>query len=270
MELIFNNENNLIYSEDPLNPLNLPAYTIRLLYKDGVTPSFTKGTAVQVSSSPNIWDLTYMNSDWTGLLQAHENLLEVLGANSSGVTTMAQMLFGCYSLYRVSLFDTSNVTDMRSMFSDFSPAHGNNLTSVPLFDTSNVTNMYWMFGCCTKLTSVPLFDTSNVTNMYHMFSDCSELPSVPLFDTSSVTSMDSMFENCSQLSSVPLFDTSSVTNMNYMLYNCYNVESGALALYQQASTQVNPPTNHIQAFKDCGRDTVTGAAELAQIPDDWK
>ena len=42
----------------------LPDNTIRLLYKDGVTPTFAKGTATQVSQSPNVWDLTYNNTYW--------------------------------------------------------------------------------------------------------------------------------------------------------------------------------------------------------------
>jgi len=57
--------------------------------------------------------------------------------------------------------------------------------------------------------------------------------------------------------------------MSHMFHSCANVESGALALYQQASTQTTIPT-HTQAFRDCGSNTVTGAAELALIPDDWK
>jgi len=58
--------------------------------------------------------------------------------------------------------------------------------------------------------------------------------------------------------------------MYSMARNCRNVQSGALALYNQASTQANPPTNHTLAFQNCGVDTQTGAAELAQIPSDWK
>lgn len=218
MELIYNNENSLIYIEDPYNPLNLPAYTIRLLYKDGATPNFVKGTGVQVSESPNIWDLTYVNSDWTELLRTEEDLLEVLGANSSDVTNMTGMFWWCRSLRAVALFDTSNVTSMAGMFAFCQ----NGLTSVPLFDTSNVIVIGNMFAYCTLLKSVPLFDTSKVTNMHSM------------------------------------------------LHNCINVESGALALYQQASTQTNPPSGHSETFRECGTDTVTGAAELAQIPDDWK
>ena len=77
---------------DPYNPLNLPPYTIRLKYEEGTTPTFSKGTAVQVSQTPNIWDLTYNNTDWTQLLYQHASvhskasLIEVLGANTTNVT----------------------------------------------------------------------------------------------------------------------------------------------------------------------------------------
>lgn len=126
-----------------------------------------------------------------------------------------------------------------------------------------------LFLSCESLTSVPLFDTSRVTDMHQMFKICRSLTSVPSFNTSNVTDMNSMFQDCSSLTSIPLFDTSNVEYMNYAFRRCYNVESGALALYQQASTQTNPPTNHSNTFTDCGRDTQTGAAELAQIPTSW-
>lgn len=174
-------------------PEPLPPYTIRLKFKEGVTPTFSKGTGVLVDSENNIWDLTYENSDWANLLNGHTDLLEVLSANSTGVTKMSYMFYNCTSLTTVPLFDTNKVTEMKSMFQD-----------------------------CTLLTTVPLFDTSNVSNMYQMFS------------------------------------------------SCFNVQSGALALYQQASSQDIPPTNHIQTFHNCGSFTTTGAAELAQIPNDWK
>ena len=241
----------------------LPPYTIRLKYTYGVVPQFRNGTAVQVSANPNIWDLTYQNSDWTGLLFRDSNLLEVIDANSTGVSNMYEMFWQCSSLTSVPLFDTSSVTNMRAMFIGCS-----SLTSVPLFNTSSVTSMNAMFAHCTSLTSVPLFNTSSVTDMTSMFDNCTSLTSVPLFDTSSVSTMDGMFYDCSNLTSVPLFNTSSATNMNYMFSWCYKVESGALALYQQASTQATVPS-HDYTFTGCGRDTVTGAAELAQIPSSW-
>ena len=84
------------------------------------------------------------------------------------------------------------------------------------------------------------------------------------------TDLNSLCAGCTSLTTIALFDTSNITDISYAFANCTNVESGALALYQQASTQANPPSNHISTFKDCGSNTVTGAAELAQIPSEWK
>lgn len=61
----------------------------------------------------------------------------------------------------------------------------------------------------------------------------------------------------------------SVIVMQDTFYNCINVESGILALYQQVSTQSNIPY-HSEAFYNCGSNTETGRAELAQLPSDWK
>ena len=226
---------------DPYNPLNLPPFTIRLKYRDNVTPTFSKGTGVQVSSSPNIWDLTYESQDWSYLLDGQVDLIEVIDANTSGVT------------------------DMQGMFNNCSI-----LSAVALFDTSDVTNMDSMFYSCRNLTSIPLFDTSKVTDMGEMLHYCRSLTTVPLFNTSKVTNMDRMCMSCESLTSIPLLNTSSCTNMSQAFYACYNVQSGALALYQQASTQATPPSIYSGAFENCGSNTTTGAAELAQIPSDWK
>lgn len=203
--------------EEPTPPTpSLPPYTIRMKFTDGVTPTFSKGTRSQVTSSPNVWDLTYENADWSNLCDSQNDLLEVIDANTTGVTNMSAMFNSCSSLYSVSLFDTSSATDMS-----------------------------WMFGYCGALTSVPLYNTS------------------------SAISMERMFNACYSLTSIPLFNTTNITYMTYMFNGCTNVQSGALALYQQASTQATPPANHSGAFNVCGRDTVTGAAELAQIPTSW-
>ena len=377
---------------DPLNPLNLPAYTIRLLYSDGVTPTFNKGTATQVSSSPNVWDLTYQNSNWSNMLSGsydggqlvHRNsLLKVLGANTTGVTDMSSMLVACENLNEVALFDTSSVTTTKEMFLDcrnitsvpeydtrnvtnfiemfaqsglvvapnldtrsatdmgsmffncyyltYVPAYNTSsvtdmggmfwkcqrltsvplmdtsnvtdfntmfsgckalttipsfdtssvtdmsgmftecisLTSVPLMDTKNVTDFHLMFGYCSSLTSIPSFDTRSATNMNQMFYNCLALTTVPLLDTADVTNFYRMFMGCIALTSIPLFDTSSATNMDEAFYSCTNVTSGALSLYQQASTQSAPPSSHTNTFYNCGTNTTTGAAELAQIPTSW-
>ncbi len=162
---------------------------------------------------------------------------------------------------------TKNSDDWSGLFSaDDNPSV---LLGVIGANTTNVTDMARMFLNCESLSTVPLFDTSSVIEMFSMFNGCKSLSTVPLFDTSSVTGMSSMFYECTSLTIVPLFDTSSMNDMEEMFMNCTNVQSGALALYQQASTQVTLMTMYRNAFSNCGSSTETGAIELAQIPTSW-
>lgn len=181
---------------DPYNPLGLPPNTVRVRTNDGNAPTraqFTSyETATLVTGTTNVYDVYKSGTNFNSLLYGSGNVVEVLGANTTGITDMSSMFNGCYAL-----------------------------------------------------------------------------ETVPLFDTSVMTNMRSMFNNCSALTNIPLFDTSSATTMERTFWNCYLVETGALALYQQASSQATPPTNHTYTFAWCGRDTTTGAAELAQIPSSW-
>lgn len=282
-----------LYLSEQYNPLNLPPNTVRVRTSDGNAPfvgSYTRyETATLVTGTTDVYDVYKSGTSFSHLLSGSTNVVEVLGANTTGIRYMDSMFDMCASLTTVPLFDTSSVTDMFRMFGNCM-----SLTAVPLFDTSNVTNMSSMFGVCTSLTTVPLFNTSSVTNMREMFGGCSSLTSVPLFDTYNVTNMCMMFYGCTSLATVPLFYTSNVTDMSYMFGGCYSfttiplfdtsrasnmdymfwqcgyVQTGALALYQQASSQANPPTKHSLTFYNCGANTITGAAELAQIPSGWK
>lgn len=184
--------------------------------------------------------------------------------DTSGATDMTYMFESCYALTSIPQFDTSNVTDMSWMFKGCTA-----LTTIPLLDTSSVTEMNGMFWECRSLTSVPLFDTSSVTDMEQMFYYCVDLTTIPLFDTGNVTDMSSMCEGCSSLTAIPLFDTGSVQNVGSAFEDCTKVRSGALALYTRMSNQPNPPPHYLFCFEDCGKDTPSGRAELAQIPGSW-
>ncbi len=138
--------------------------------------------------------------------------------DTSDVTSMNNIFYGCKSLASIPQLDTWGVTNMRYMFENCS-----SLTTIPLLDTHSVTDMSYMFDGCRSLTTIPQLDTSNVTNMSSMFSNCSYITSIPQLDTSKVTNMGSMFSGCSSLTSVPLFDTSNVTDMYRMFSYCSNL-----------------------------------------------
>lgn len=263
---------------DPLNPLGLPPYTIRVKYATGTSPSsgsasLNAATKTLVNSTNNIWDVTYENLDWKDLFFGQTNLLEVIGANTTGVTILgisnASNDCGCFencsSLTRVALFDTSNVTTMARMF-----VYCNSLHTVPLFNMLNVESLKYMFYHCIALQSVPFFDTSHVNNMYGTFEQ-SNIITLPEFNMISVTNIDNMCYQCGALKTIPLFrNTDNIINAYRTFAVTVNVESGALALYQQLSSQTNPPRSHSRMFSQCGTNTETGSAELEQIPSDWK
>ena len=174
------------------------------------------------------------------------------GSNTSNVTNMLMMFYGCEALTSLDLsgWDTSNVTNMGQMFGDC-----NSLTSLDLssFDTSHVTDMYQMFSGCSGLKSLDLsgWDTNYVTRMMCMFAGCSSLESLDLrnFNTFNVTNMNEMFYGCSGLTSLDLsgWDTSNVTNMGSMFNNCSGLTSLDLSYWNMSNV-----TNMDYMFNGCG------------------
>ncbi len=176
--------------------------------------------------------------------------------NTSNVTDMSRMFYGCSSLTSLDLsnfntffvrnmnvmfdscisltslnlsnFNTTNVKYMSGMF-----CYCSSLTNLNLynFNTSNVVSMDAMFDSCISLTSLNLssFNTTRVENMSHMFCYCSSLTSLNLssFNTTRVAYMNQMFCYCSSLTSLNLsnFNTFNVRNMGEMFYGCSNLTS---------------------------------------------
>ena len=161
---------------------------------------------------------------WFNQMSVIEEITGIEYLNTSDVTNMRAMFYGCNHLTSIDLshFNTSNVTDMASMF-----RFCEELTSLDFshFNTSNVTNMSYMFDGCNQLESVNLinFNTSKVTNMQAMFSG-TNLTSLDLrfFKTGNVTDMSSMFRNSNKLIYLDLkyFSTAKVEKMNDMFNGC--------------------------------------------------
>ena len=239
---------------DPDNPLNLPPYTIRVKFSDGHTPTYGD-SRTQVSESPNVWDITKNSTSWNGLLGSYDySVLEVLGANSAGVTDMSQMFYGFHNLTGVTQLNTKDVTDMSSMFSSC-----DQLTSIPALDTRSATKMSYMFSG-TGITSVSLPNTGSATNMSRMFYSCRNLTSVSLSDTSSATDMQEMFRSCNKLTSVTLPDTSSVTNMREMFYGCSAITSVTLPKTGSVTTMDS-------MFRDCTNLTSVSLPDTSSVTD---
>ena len=179
---------------------------------------------------------------WFLNLTALEKIEGLTNLNTSEVTTMRGMFWGCQNLTSLDLsnFNAEKVQDMSYMFSDCQ-----NLTSLDLsnFKTENVKEMRSMFSGCSSLTSLNLsnFKTENVQDMYSMFSGCSSLTSLNLsnFNTEDVPSMSSMFYDCKSLTSLDLsnFKTENVIEMNYMFSGCQSLTSLDLSNFNTENVQ---------------------------------
>ena len=179
--------------------------------------------------------------------------------DTSNVTDMRYMFSNCSELtdLDISCFDTSNVTDMRGMFTGCQKLASLDLSN---FDTNNVINMNSMFYNCYKLTDINFgadFNTSNVTDMSSMFYYCTSFNSLDVskFDTSNVTNMNSMFMFCTSLTSLDLsnLDTSKVTNMGNMFQNSSALET----IYATEGKWITSQADTSYMFYGCGCSEVT-------------
>jgi len=156
--------------------------------------------------------------------------------------------------YPISIWNTTNVTDMSSLFStsrthceniftkyvnrdrfdlsEYSKFHfklGRFNENIGNWDTSNVKNMESMFYGLTLFNqNISRWNTSNVTNMSSMFYNASNF-NMPIntdgdcWNVSNVTNMRSMFAFASKFNqNISNWDVSKVTNMSYMFLGAAN------------------------------------------------
>lgn len=210
------------------NPLNLPSNTIRVKFKSGYTPTMGD-SQILVDTNENIWDITKNGTSWQSLFdddsEDSDAVLEVLGANATGITNMTNMFSG-----------------------------QSNLTSIAYFDTSSVISMGF-FADNTAITTIPPFNLNNVNDMNNAFNNCTALTEIPDFVCDNIT------EECF---------------VGNAFANCINVNTGILNMYNKLK-HIEPWADSVGyyyyyegTFENCGSNSQSGAAELAQIPNSWK
>ena len=82
-------------------------------------------------------------------------------------------------------------------------------------------------------------------------------------------SFDRMFANCTGLTSIVPIRNPDIEHVGGMFQGCVNMETGALDQYDWFNTYGVNINNHSSTFYNCGSNTVSGLAELDQIPVGW-
>jgi hypothetical protein len=239
-------------------PAHVPPFTLRFQFVDA-SESFdptqqtwyylSEGTWTHVEGS--VWDFYYPYTRWW--IGGHPTYkLCLFGGANSGSTYKA----GPLQNVAFNIID-ANVT--------------------------GVTNAPRLFWDCRAMKSICLFDTSGLKEVGGWFERCRDLSYLPNFNFSGVVHEDSYSMDFAQffdltkraptashkgLLAIPdlTLPSSGPLNFDSMFAYTYYVESGALALYNKA---VNIASSHVLTFKYCGKNTVSGTAELAQIPTSW-
>ena len=136
-----------------------------------------------------------------------KNELDLEKWNTSNVTNMIGLFFGCESLVK--------------------------LPNISKWNVGNVTNMNFLFKNCKALKEIPdisEWNVSNVTNISFLFKNCKylqKLPDISKWNTSKVTNMESLFDGCESLSNLPdisKWNISNVTNISFLFKNCISLK----------------------------------------------
>ena len=246
-------------------------------------------TWTQISAEPNIWEYRrepdHMSGDPWGANAWNEeflnkfddyehNQVEVLGGNTTGITSMNAMLAQNPGLVRVALFDTSAVYDMQQMLMGLPDPetgdHESHLVEVPDFDFTSCLVTQGMFWGCVELETVPAFDLKGVCDANSMFEDCRSLREIPAMRVDKV-GHPTIWEGT--------VISGTVLYMDYMFRGCRNVATGITAMYTALSTNgydtaaqaagVNP-AQHARVFENCGVDNSAGFREWLDLPVTWK
>ena len=120
---------------------------------------------------------------------ANENCTEIF----SSFTSLTDVSFN-------GAFDTSNVTNMNSMFCGCESLRSIDVSEL---DTSNVTDMGWMFAACPALESVDMhdLDVRQVRDISSMFNGCESLMELDacIFDAEKLHKSGGVFMGCDRL-----------------------------------------------------------------------
>ena len=234
-----------------------------------------------------ITDITVMCGDCSSLTKVNLTGLP-------NVTSLTQTFRYCYALTDVTISDTSlnsintsfkhctsltNVSIDTSAVTDFDYAFQGctSLITAPNLDMSHANSTYAMFTNCSSLVNIPQYSSNMLTDASYMFYECSSLVTVPSFNFINLRTTVNMFADCTSLTALPAFSSATLAKVSRtygMFEGCINVESGIVDFYNslinKSGLVTYPVTDYARTFRDCGSNTTTGAAELAQIPSDWK
>lgn len=222
----------------------------------------------QVSSSPNVWDAAIIKIERPDIVevdwrQTFMNKLDVSNAPYHIIATGELQINELGHAFLGAEYLQSSVDWYMPYYDYLSRASG-------------------AFKDCIRLENAPyILGSEGVVNgLQDLFKGCTSLQSVGKYTCSKVGV--GAFEDCTSLTEIPasfytLPQGNSTYSVDRMFKGCVNISSGIYDAYDYWRRQYTPYPetqprirSHSETFASCGINTQQGAAELAQIPSDWK
>ncbi len=176
--------------------------TVERLYfgNENDYPNIDRSNAIPVDKGKTGGIMLYWDSEGNAYCLSKDIIyIATLRTTSTNWKTNIKelVLDNCSTKYWEQIDPMTHEKSMRGLFVGFFALERIDISS---FDTSEITDMDTMFNRCKNLKELDLsgFDTSRVTNMSCMFAGCDSLTYLDLssFDTSSVASSLDMFTGC--------------------------------------------------------------------------
>lgn len=210
-----------------------------------------------VLESITLGDLPSITSVWYSTPSSTSQGYRSFNLYTPRPTSSSYASFETPTLKTIVLGDMNGLTDATGLFcrtnknqytnNTFDTAF-RNVEAISIGATPNINVAEEMFYCCYSLNQLTMGTQSfsKITNASAMFSACKVLPSIPSI----------RFGN-------------SLTNVYSTFAYCRMASSGILDMYNHLSG-ISGISDHRYTFRECGINSDTGAAELAQLPSGWK
>lgn len=220
----------------------------------------------------------------------NSSLCAICGMNTFNVISMVDTFDGASPVYGII---TENVVNAHGMYKNTDYAWDSMAVAIGAMNFNSVEDASEMFmnqepnvtnwSSADEMLSYEIIqklygvNLPNATNAQYMFAyDDEHIPEPSTYSEScthvtfgKVENIDGIFRNNAHMNALlDIGDLSHVTSADNAFNNCPLIHMGILDMYNSLNNGVI--SSHTNCFANCGSETEEGAAELAEIPSDWK
>ena len=198
--------------------------------------------------------------------------LEEIDMDLTGVSMINTWCQGCTGLRKVTLRNATTITTYAGSFQTCMslteyPEINSAFTRADLMFSSKYRAVNPIITSRGEEWKCPAFRYPSTVEEYGVM----QIREFPNYDFSSAGNLSDFFSGNIALKHIPELYMPSATDVSRIFKGCRNVETGMLRAYSYLKTVsgLSASAKHVDAFADCGVDTVSGRLDRQYIPQSW-